>query len=103
MLFRSFSALPSPKEFYRLRARMDHDMGRALAAFEKAGEKFEQVFGRRYRLIEPYRCEDAEYLIVGQGSLIPTAEAVADWMREERGIKVGVVDLVRLEPRVLRF
>jgi pyruvate-ferredoxin/flavodoxin oxidoreductase len=45
-----------------------------------------------------YRCDDADYLILGQGSLIPTAEAVADYMRNERGIKVGVVNLLMFRP-----
>jgi pyruvate-ferredoxin/flavodoxin oxidoreductase len=45
-----------------------------------------------------YRCDDADYLILGQGSMIPTAEAVADYMREERGVKVGVVNLTMFRP-----
>ncbi len=45
-----------------------------------------------------YRADDADYLILGQGSMIPTAEAVADYLRESRGIKVGVVNLVMFRP-----
>ena len=45
-----------------------------------------------------YRVEDADYLILGQGSLIPSAEAVADYLRETRGLKVGVVNLVMFRP-----
>ena len=45
-----------------------------------------------------YRTEDADYLILGQGSVVPSAEAVADYLRETRGIKVGVVDLVMFRP-----
>jgi pyruvate-ferredoxin/flavodoxin oxidoreductase len=45
-----------------------------------------------------YRCDDADYLILGQGSLIPTAEAVADYMRKQHGIKVGVVNLLMFRP-----
>jgi pyruvate-ferredoxin/flavodoxin oxidoreductase len=65
---------------------------------EAAFDKFEELTGRRYDRVMTYRTDDAEYLILGQGSLIPTAEAVADWMREERGIKVGVVNLVMFRP-----
>ncbi len=65
---------------------------------EQAFEEFHQLTGRRYQRVMGYRTEDAEYLILGQGSLIPTAEAVADYMREKRGIKVGVVDLVMFRP-----
>ncbi len=58
---------------------------------EQAFEEFRALTGRDYKRVMTYRCDDADYLIVGQGSLIPSAEAVADYVREERGIKVGVV------------
>ena len=45
-----------------------------------------------------YRADDADYLILGQGSIIPSAEAVVDYIRETRGIKVGVVDLLMFRP-----
>ena len=45
-----------------------------------------------------YRADDAEYLIVGQGSLVPSAEAVVDYIRDTRGLKVGVVDMVMFRP-----
>ena len=61
-------------------------------------DEFEALTGRRYERVMSYRAEDAEYLIVGQGSVVPSAEAVADWLREHRGIKVGVVDLVMFRP-----
>jgi pyruvate-ferredoxin/flavodoxin oxidoreductase len=65
---------------------------------ERAFDEFEALTQRRYDRVMTYKTEDADYLILGQGSLIPTAEAVADWMREERGIKVGVVNLVMFRP-----
>jgi pyruvate-ferredoxin/flavodoxin oxidoreductase len=68
------------------------------AITEEAFDDFEKLTGRRYDRVMTYRTDDADYLIVGQGSLIPTAEAVADWMREERGVKVGVVNLVMFRP-----
>jgi pyruvate-ferredoxin/flavodoxin oxidoreductase len=65
---------------------------------DQAFEEFYQLTGRRYERVMTYRAEDADYLILGQGSLIPTAEAVADYMREHRKIKVGVVNLVMFRP-----
>ncbi|MCU0840626.1 MAG: 2-oxoacid:acceptor oxidoreductase family protein [Thiobacillaceae bacterium] len=54
--------------------------------------------GRRYGRIDTYRCEDADYLIVGQGSMTVQAEAVADWFRAERKVKVGVVHITLFRP-----
>jgi pyruvate-ferredoxin/flavodoxin oxidoreductase len=65
---------------------------------ERAFAEFAALTGRRYERVMTYRVEDADYLILGQGSLVPSAEAVADHLRETRGIKVGVVDLVMFRP-----
>jgi len=69
-----------------------------LPLAEQALDEFHALTGRRYERVMTYRCDDAEYLILGQGSLIPTAEAVADYMRKKRGIKVGVVNLLMFRP-----
>ncbi len=68
------------------------------ALADQAFCEFAELTGRDYRRVRGYRLDDAEYLIVGQGSLIPSAEAVADYLREKRGIKLGVVDLVMFRP-----
>ena len=68
------------------------------ALTERAFDEYYELTGRRYERVATYRADDAEYLIVGQGSLIPSAEVVADYLRETRGIRVGVVDLVMFRP-----
>jgi pyruvate-ferredoxin/flavodoxin oxidoreductase len=65
---------------------------------ERAFDEFYELTGRRYERATGYRTDDADYLIVGQGSLIPSAEAVADYLRETRRIKVGVVDVTMFRP-----
>lgn len=65
---------------------------------DKAFDAFYELTGRRYARVMTYRTEDADYLILGQGSVIPSAEAVADYLRKTRNIKVGVVDLVMFRP-----
>jgi pyruvate-ferredoxin/flavodoxin oxidoreductase len=60
--------------------------------------EYAKLTGREYKRVATYRCEDAEYLIVGMGSVIGTAEAVADYMRETKKIKVGVVNMTMFRP-----
>ncbi|MGF1469133.1 MAG: 2-oxoacid:acceptor oxidoreductase family protein [Sandaracinaceae bacterium] len=72
----------------------DHIQGLADRAFHE----FYALTGRRYERVSTYRVEDADYLILGQGSVIPSAEVVADYLRETRKIRVGVVDLVMFRP-----
>jgi pyruvate-ferredoxin/flavodoxin oxidoreductase len=68
------------------------------ALAEQAFAEFAALSGRQYQRVMGYRCEDADYLLLGQGSVVPTAEAVADHLRETRGIRVGVVDLLMFRP-----
>jgi pyruvate-ferredoxin/flavodoxin oxidoreductase len=64
----------------------------------QAFEQFRQLTGRSYSPLATYRCDDADYLVVGQGSVIPSAQAVADYLRETRRIKLGVVNLTMFRP-----
>ena len=65
---------------------------------DRAFEEYEALTGRAYRRAMGYRLKDAEYVIVGQGSVISNAEVVADYLRDKRGLKVGVLDLVMFRP-----
>lgn len=65
---------------------------------DKCMDEFYALTGRRYNRINTYKADDADYLIIGQGSLIPSAEVVADYLRDTRGIKVGVVNLTMFRP-----
>ena len=68
------------------------------ALFDKNAEEFHALTGRRYGRIDNYRCDDADYIILGQGSMTVQAAAVADWLRENRNVKVGVVNLTMYRP-----
>jgi len=61
-------------------------------------DEYYELTGRRYHRIMSYKAEDADYLIVGQGSMIVQAEAVVDYLRETRKLKVGVVDVTMFRP-----
>jgi pyruvate-ferredoxin/flavodoxin oxidoreductase len=65
---------------------------------DRAFAEFEALSGRHYARALGYRIEDAEYVIAGQGSVVSNAEAVADHLRETRGLKVGVLNLTMFRP-----
>jgi len=60
--------------------------------------EYGELTGRQYSRVDAYRCDDAEYLILGMGSMCVQAEAVADWLRDTRKLKVGVVNLTTFRP-----
>lgn len=65
---------------------------------DRAFKDFYTLTGRSYSRVMTYKTDDADYILLGQGSVIPSAHVVADYLRETRGIKVGVVDLVMFRP-----
>jgi pyruvate-ferredoxin/flavodoxin oxidoreductase len=65
---------------------------------DSAMQQFGALTGRHYARLSGYRMDDADYVIVGQGSVVSNAEAVADWVREKRGVKVGVLNLTMFRP-----
>jgi pyruvate-ferredoxin/flavodoxin oxidoreductase len=65
---------------------------------DRAFEEYAALTGRRYARAAGYKLEDAEYAIVGQGSVVPNAMAVADYLRETRKLKVGVLNLTMFRP-----
>ena len=68
------------------------------ALADRAFDEYAQFTGRRYARSTGYRLDDAEWVIVGQGSVVPNAMAVADHLREARGLKVGVLNLTMFRP-----
>ncbi len=65
---------------------------------DQAMEEYYRLTGRKYARATGYRIEDAEYVLVGQGSVVSNCEAVADYLRDERGMKVGVLNLTMFRP-----
>ena len=68
------------------------------ALMDQCMAEYGELTGRHYSRVDAYRCEDAEYVILGQGSMTVQAAAVADWLRDNRKLKVGVVNLTCFRP-----
>jgi pyruvate-ferredoxin/flavodoxin oxidoreductase len=65
---------------------------------QNAMDEYYALTGRRYEMVEPYKMDDAEYAIVGMGSMSESAMATADYVREHMGIKLGVVNVTAFRP-----
>ncbi len=64
---------------------------------ERAMAEWTALTGRRYGLIDAYRTDDAEYIIVSMGTIADTATAVVDRLRED-GRKVGCIAVTSFRP-----
>lgn len=70
---------------------------RVPGALKNAMDEWGALTGRRYEFVEKYRMEDAEYALVGLGSMMETAMVTVDYLRE-KGWKVGAVHLAVFRP-----
>ncbi|MDQ8154697.1 MAG: 2-oxoacid:acceptor oxidoreductase family protein [Gemmatimonadota bacterium] len=68
------------------------------ALTDQAFAEYAALTGRKYARVSGYRLEDAEWVIAGQGSVVSNAEAVVDYLRDTRGLKVGVLNLTMFRP-----
>jgi len=87
-----------PPEYYiRIRHDMHLAMKKAKKIIQEVGEEFGKKFGREYGLIDEYRCDDADYVIVTMSSIAAEARVAIDNLRE-RGERVGLVNLRTFRP-----
>jgi len=67
-------------------------------ALEEAFDLFYRKTGRKYDFVDSYRCQDAEYILVGAGSYMETAQITVDYLRDEKGVKAGCVNIYCYRP-----
>jgi len=94
---RAFGALTTPEWYMELRYLIEeaHEKARKIARNVEA--EFAETFGREYGVVEFYRCEDAEEVIVIAGSTASTAKDAVDIMRRN-GRKIGLARLKLFRP-----
>lgn len=69
----------------------------ALTVHEEAARDFATLFGRSYGVVDSYRLEDAEYVLVMIGSFASRARGAIDELRRE-GKRVGLLRLRLIRP-----
>jgi pyruvate/2-oxoacid:ferredoxin oxidoreductase alpha subunit len=94
---RSFSGLTPPDLFTEMRYQIQEAMEEAKKVILHVDEEFDALFGRRYGLVEGYRLEDAELVLVTSGTAASTARDVIDQYRDE-GKPVGLLKVRTFRP-----
>jgi pyruvate ferredoxin oxidoreductase alpha subunit len=93
----AFGGLTTPENYMELRFKLQAAMERAVNEFQVADEQFGQIFGRKYGLIEPYRTDGADLLLITSSTVTSTARDVIDELRSE-GRKVGLLKIRLFRP-----
>ncbi|MDD5044759.1 MAG: pyruvate ferredoxin oxidoreductase [Candidatus Omnitrophica bacterium] len=91
--------LVGPDYYLETRYAIQETHKDVLTLLPKLAADFKAVFGRDYKnlLIEEYRTEGAEKVIVAMGSVCGTVKTVVDQMRA-KGKKVGLLRVVSYRP-----
>lgn len=78
--------------------KQELDMQKSVDVIESVDKEYGDMFGRYYGgMLEEYKCDDAEVILVTTGSVTGTARIVIDSLRSE-GKKVGLLKLRYLRP-----
>ncbi len=86
-----------PEYYYEFKYQQVKAMENALKAAARVGKEFEEVYGRRYGLVETYLTSDAEIALLVTSSYWDNARLAAQIARRE-GIKAGVIRLRLYRP-----
>jgi pyruvate/2-oxoacid:ferredoxin oxidoreductase alpha subunit len=93
----AFGGLTSPEHYFELRYKLQKEMEKAPALIEETGKEYEKMFGRYLGLVDEYRCDDAEIILITSGTAGSTARVAVEELRQ-KGIRVGNLRIKAFRP-----
>ncbi|MFH1855718.1 MAG: transketolase C-terminal domain-containing protein [Candidatus Omnitrophota bacterium] len=94
----SMGLLGPPDSYTETRFAIQETMKETLKLIPQLCGEFEKIFGRKLTgIIEEYKTEDADMILVAKGSVVGTIKETVDKLREE-GVKIGVLKVVTYRP-----
>ncbi len=93
----AFGSVTGPAEYQKLKRIRHDDMVGSMETIKNVDEEYRKQFGRGYGVIDAYRCEDAEIIIVSSGTTSGTARLAAAALRNA-GIAAGALKIRLFRP-----
>ncbi len=93
----SFGGFLRPPGYFRVRKKLADAHDEAVGVAEDIEREFGEKFGRYYGIVQPYKCEDAETILVTSSTAAATSRIVIDKLREG-GTKVGTLKIRMMRP-----
>ena len=94
---KSIGSLTPPDLFTEIKYQMQRAMEEAKSVILQVDDEYLKVFGRRYGLVEAYRCEDTELVLITSGTASSTSREVIDRYRDE-GKAIGMLKIRTFRP-----
>lgn len=86
----SLGTFTDPNYYMEARYQVEEAMENAEDVITEVSTEFEAKFSRNYDFVEEYKCDDAEIVLVGMGSICSTLREYVDIARE-KGEKLGLL------------
>jgi len=93
----AYFGMVSPDYYMEFRYKMQRGMEETVEVARSVDEEFGRQFGRTHGIVEPYRCEDADVVMVTSGTVTSTSRVVVDRLWGD-GIKVGLLKVKMFRP-----
>ncbi len=85
-------------DYYIEHKRAQHEaMKNAVKIIKDIGKEFGKIFGKEYDMIEKYKTDDADFILICLGSTAGTTKVAIEELRQE-GIKAGLVKIRVFRP-----
>jgi pyruvate/2-oxoacid:ferredoxin oxidoreductase alpha subunit len=93
----AFGGLTGPDHYYELKYMEHNAMLEAKDVIAQTAQEYGDVTGRYYKMADPYRCEDAETVLVVSGGVASTVKDAVDEARAA-GKKLGSLKMWTFRP-----
>ncbi|MCP8307460.1 MAG: ferredoxin oxidoreductase [archaeon] len=86
-----------PDYYFETRYQSAKALRDSLPIISKVDEEFGKLSGRSYGITSPFKCDDADTILISMGSISTTVRATVKKLRE-KGEKVGMISLRLFRP-----
>lgn len=93
----TMGAVGGPDSYFEMKVMQHEDMRNAIKTIDRTQGEFAKQFKRKYQMIETYKTEDAERIIIDMGTIAGTTRVVVDELRAQKK-KVGMIKLSVFRP-----
>ncbi|MDR3223337.1 MAG: pyruvate ferredoxin oxidoreductase [Methanobrevibacter sp.] len=93
----SVGTLADTEHYMEIRYQIEEAMEKAINVIKEVDSQFKNDFGRGYGLIDAYKCEDADIVLIAMGSICTTLRYTIDQYRE-KGEKIGLLKIKSYRP-----
>ncbi len=93
----AFGGLVMPDGYMEMRYKIHRSMQQAKDVARTVSKEFFEHFGRKYDVIEGYKLDDADYVLIAAGAITSMLRVVVDEYRE-KGLKIGLLKIKMFRP-----